>query len=58
MKNFLLTQILKPSVHRIASQLGTFLAAFGVAQGDINTIVAAVTILSGIAIDFLVRKAV
>ena len=58
MKTFLLTQILKPSVHRIASQLGTFLAAFGVAQGDINTIVAAVTILSGLAIDFVVRKSV
>lgn len=56
MKQFFLLQILKPSITRIASQLGTFLSATGLAVGDINTVVAAATILGGLAIDFIVRE--
>lgn len=56
MKTFLLDQILRPSIHRIASQLATFLSAYGLAKGDVETVGAALTILAGLAIDFLVRK--
>lgn len=56
MKTFILTQILRPSIDRVASQAAMLLTGFGLSSGQIDTVVAGVTILGGLAIDLLVRK--
>lgn len=56
MKAFVIQNLLRPALDRIASQIAMFLGAAGLATGEINTVVAAVTILTGLAVDFVLRK--
>ena len=54
-------ELLRPIVRRISSNLGTLLAALGVASGDITIVLAAVPVLIGLVVDlalsYLERRA-
>lgn len=58
MKTFLAQQILVPLVHRAGTLAAGWLATQGVTADQINTIEGAVTIVGGLAIDFIIRKVI
>lgn len=58
MKEIILVQIVKPLLHRVASLASVSLAALGLSSQQIDTVEAAVVIIGGVAVDFLVRKVI
>lgn len=56
MREFILLQLLKPTLHRLGTMAGGYLAALNVASDDINLIVAGVTALAGVAVDLILDR--
>ena len=53
---FLIDQIVRPLGHRLGTGIGAFLTANGIAQADINILVAAIPVAVGVVIDLVVRR--
>lgn len=58
MKELILQQIIRPMLHRVASLSSVALAGLGLNSEQIGTIEAAIVIIGGLAVDFLVRKVI
>lgn len=54
--NWIAHEIVRPLAHRLGTAIGVALASFGVAAGDIETIVAAVPVVLGVAADLIIRR--
>lgn len=48
--------VLRPVSQRIATSLGAALAGYGMAANDVSTVVAAVPLLLGLAVDLILRR--
>jgi len=50
--------IVRPIAHRIGTAAGTWLAAQGVASGDVQVLVAAIPIVAGVIMDLVIRRVI
>jgi hypothetical protein len=55
---FLIDQLGVPLIHRVGSLVAAWLATQGVTADNIATIEGAITIVGGLAVDFIVRKVI
>lgn len=56
--SFIFKELLTPLIHRVGSHAGMLLSGLGMAQGDVQTVTAALIILGGFGADLLVRKVI
>lgn len=53
---WVLNEIVRPISHRLGTLVGTALASYGMAEADIQTVVAAGAVLVGFAADLIIRR--
>lgn len=49
-------QILRPISQRLATSIGAVLTGYGMAGDDVTTVVSAVPLLLGLAVDLILRR--